>query len=129
VPKIACSFVYFCRVQIEVVKSKLHRVTITGADLHYIGSITIDQDLLDAAHMISGEKVVVVNVNNGSRLETYIIPGERGSGEVTMNGPAARLVQKGDVVIVFSYALIEFEKAKAFKPWVVFPDEDSNSLK
>jgi aspartate 1-decarboxylase len=129
VPKIACSFVYFCRVQIEVVKSKLHRVTITGADLHYIGSITIDQDLLDAAHMISGEKVVVVNVNNGSRLETYIIPGERGSGEVTMNGPAARLVQKGDVVIVFSYALMEFEEAKAFKPWVVFPDEGSNSLK
>ncbi len=128
-PKIACSFVYFCRVQIEVVKSKLHRVTITGADLHYIGSITIDQDLLDAAHMISGEKVVVVNVNNGSRLETYIIPGERGSGEVTMNGPAARLVQKGDVVIVFSYALMEFEEAKAFKPWVVFPDEGSNSLK
>ncbi len=115
--------------QIEVVKSKLHRVRITGADLHYIGSITIDQDLLDAAHMISGEKVVVVNVNNGSRLETYIIPGERGSGEVTMNGPAARLVQKGDVVIVFSYALMEFEKAKAFKPWVVFPDEESNSLK
>jgi aspartate 1-decarboxylase len=129
VPKIACSFVYFCRVQIEVVKSKLHRVTITGADLHYIGSITIDQDLLDAAHMISGEKVVVVNVNNGTRLETYIIPGERGSGEVTMNGPAARLVQKGDVVIVFSYALMEFEEAKAFKPWVVFPDEGSNSLK
>jgi len=129
VPKIACSFVYFCRVQIEVVKSKLHRVTITGADLHYIGSITIDQDLLDAAHMISGEKVVVVNVNNGSRLETYIIPGERGSGEVTMNGPAARLVQKGDVVIVFSYALMEFEEAKGFKPWVVFPDEGSNSLK
>lgn len=128
-PKIACSFVYFCRVQIEVVKSKLHRVTITGADLHYIGSITIDQDLLDAAHMISGEKVVVVNVNNGSRLETYIIPGERGSGEVTMNGPAARLVQKGDVVIVFSYALMEFEEAKEFKPWVVFPDEGSNSLK
>ena len=128
-PKIACSFVYFCRVQIEVVKSKLHRVTITGADLHYIGSITIDQDLLDAAHMISGEKVVVVNVNNGSRLETYIIPGERGSGEVTMNGPAARLVQKGDVVIVFSYALMEFEEAKAFKPWVIFPDEGSNSLK
>ena len=115
--------------QIEVVKSKLHRVTITGADLHYIGSITIDQDLLDAAHMISGEKVVVVNVNNGSRLETYIIPGERGSGEVTMNGPAARLVQKGDVVIVFSYALMEFEVAKAFKPWVVFPNEGSNSLK
>jgi aspartate 1-decarboxylase len=129
VPKIACSFVYFCRVQIEVVKSKLHRVTITGADLHYIGSITIDQDLLDAAHMISGEKVVVVNVNNGSRLETYIIPGERGSGELTMNGPAARLVQKGDVVIVFSYALMEFEEAKAFKPWVVFPNEGSNSLK
>ena len=128
-PKIACSFVYFCRVQIEVVKSKLHRVTITGADLHYIGSITIDQDLLDAAHMISGEKVVVVNVNNGSRLETYIIPGERGSGELTMNGPAARLVQKGDVVIVFSYALMEFEEAKAFKPWVVFPNEGSNSLK
>ena len=127
--KIACSFVYFCCVQIEVVKSKLHRITITGADLHYIGSITIDQNLLDAAHMISGEKVVVVNVNNGSRLETYIIPGERGSGEVTMNGPAARLVQKGDVVIVFSYALMEFEEAKAFKPWVIFPDEGSNSLK
>jgi aspartate 1-decarboxylase len=116
-------------VQIEVVKSKLHRISITGADLHYIGSITIDQDLLDAANMISGEKVTVVNINNGARLETYIIPGKRGSGEVTMNGPAARMVQKGDVVIVFSYALMDFEEAKSFRPWVVFPDEQTNTLR
>lgn len=115
--------------QIEVVKSKLHRVTITGADLHYIGSITIDQDLLEAVNMIAGEKVTVVNVNNGQRLETYVIPGERGSGEVTMNGPAARLVQKGDVVIIFSYALMPFEEAKTFQPWVVFPDEKTNTLR
>lgn len=115
--------------QIEVVKSKLHRISITGADLHYIGSITIDQDLLDAANMISGEKVTVVNINNGARLETYIIPGKRGSGEVTMNGPAARMVQKGDVVIVFSYALMDFEEAKSFRPWVVFPDEQTNTLR
>lgn len=114
---------------IEVVKSKIHRVHITGADLNYVGSITIDQDLLDAANMIGGEKVVVVNVNNGERLETYIIPGERGSGEVTMNGPAARLVQKGDIVIIFSYALMDFEDAKTFQPALVFPDERTNSLK
>lgn len=97
--------------------------------MHYIGSITIDQDLLDAANMISGEKVTVVNINNGARLETYIIPGKRGSGEVTMNGPAARMVQKGDVVIVFSYALMDFEEAKSFRPWVVFPDEQTNTLR
>lgn len=114
---------------IEVVKSKIHRVHITGADLNYVGSITIDQDLLDAANMIGGEKVVVVNVNNGERLETYIIPGERGSGEVTMNGPAARLVQKGDIVIIFSYALMDFEEAKGFQPALVFPDERTNTLR
>ena len=115
--------------QIEVLKSKIHRVTITGADLNYVGSITIDEDLMDAANMIEGEKVQVVNVNNGERLETYIIKGKRGSGEICMNGPAARRVQKGDIVIIISYAHLEFEEAKAFKPWVIFPNETTNSLK
>ncbi len=114
---------------IEVLKSKIHRVSITEANLHYIGSITIDEDLLDAANMIEGEKVQVVNINNGERLETYIIKGKRGSGEVCLNGPAARLVQKGDIVLVISYAQMEFEEAKSFKPSVVFPDEHTNRLK
>jgi aspartate 1-decarboxylase len=114
--------------QIEVLKSKIHRVKITGAELDYIGSITIDEDLLDAANMIEGEKVHIVNVNNGERLETYIIKGIRGSGEICMNGPAARRVQKGDIVIIISYAHLEFEAAKSFKPWVIFPNETNNSL-
>ena len=112
---------------IQVLKSKLHRVKITQAELHYVGSITIDEDLMDAANLIEGEKVQVVNVNNGERLETYVITGERRSGGVCMNGPAARKVQVGDVVIVISYALMEFGEAKNFKPSVIFPDE-SNKL-
>lgn len=114
--------------RIEVLKSKIHRVKVTGADLNYIGSITIDEDLMDAANIIEGEKVSIVNVNNGERLDTYVITGKRGSGEVTMNGPAARKVQPGDIVIVISYAQMEFEEAKKFKPTVIFPQEFTNSL-
>ena len=113
---------------IEVLKSKIHRVTVTDADLNYIGSITIDKKLIDAANLIVGEKVQVVNINNGERLETYVIEGKAGSGEVTLNGPAARKVQKGDVVIVISYAQMEFEKAKVFKLTLVFPNEKTNTL-
>jgi aspartate 1-decarboxylase len=115
-------------VLIEVIKSKIHRVKVTDADLSYIGSITIDRDLIDAANFLIGEKVQVVNINNGERLETYIIEGSRGSGEVTLNGPAARKVQRGDIVIIIGYAQMEFEKAKNFKPTVIFPDEDTNCL-
>lgn len=115
--------------QIEVVKSKIHRATVTEADLNYIGSITIDEDLLDAANMIEGEKVQIVNNNNGARLETYIIKGERGSGCICLNGAAARMVQVGDVVIIMSYALMDFEDAKQFTPWVVFPDTQNKLLK
>lgn len=118
----------FADMQIEVLKSKIHRVTITQANLDYVGSITIDEDLLDAANMIAGEKVQIVNVNNGERLETYIIKGERGSGAVCLNGPAARRCVVGDVVIIISYALLDFEEAKGFKPWVVFPDTATNKL-
>lgn len=110
---------------IEVLKSKIHRVKITQAELHYVGSISIDQDLLDAANMIEGEKVTVVNISNGERLETYIIRGERGSGQITLNGPAARKAQVGDIVIIFSYASMDFEKAKTFKPWIIFPSPDN----
>ena len=113
---------------IEVIKSKIHRVKVTDADLSYIGSITIDRDLIDAANFLIGEKVQVVNINNGERLETYSIEGSRGSGEVTLNGPAARKVQRGDIVIIIGYAQMEFEKAKNFKPTVIFPDEDTNRL-
>lgn len=113
---------------IEVIKSKIHRVKVTDADLSYIGSITIDRDLIDAANFLIGEKVQVVNINNGERLETYIIEGSRGSGEVTLNGPAARKVQRGDIVIIIGYAQMEFEKAKNFKPTIIFPDEDTNRL-
>lgn len=114
--------------QIEVVKSKIHRVTVTGADLQYIGSITIDKDLMDASNLIEGEKVQIVNINNGERLETYVIPGARKSGEITLNGPAARKVAKGDIVIIISYATLDFEEAKNFKPSLVFPNEKNNSL-
>lgn len=114
--------------QVQVVKSKLHRVQITEADLHYIGSITIDEDLMDAANLIEGEKVQIVNINNGERLETYAIKGERGKGEICMNGPAARKVQKGDIVIIISYATMPFEEAKSFQPSLVFPNEKDNSL-
>ena len=113
---------------IEVLKSKIHRVKITGADLNYIGSITIDEDLMDAANLLEGEKVSIVNVNNGERLETYVIKGTRGSGEVTMNGPAARKVQPGDIVIVISYARMTVDEARAFKPTILFPNEASNKL-
>jgi len=114
--------------QIEVVKSKIHRVTVTGADLQYIGSITIDKDLMEASNLIEGEKVQIVNINNGERLETYVIPGPRKSGEITLNGPAARKVAKGDIVIIISYATLDFEEAKNFKPSLVFPNEKDNSL-
>lgn len=98
--------------QIEVVKSKIHRVTVTGADLDYIGSITIDEALIEAANLIEGEKVAIVNVNNGERLETYVIKGPRNSGEITLNGPAARKVQRGDIIIIISYGIMDFEEAK-----------------
>ena len=108
---------------IEVLKSKIHRVTVTGADLNYIGSITVDEDLLDAAQILPGEKVQVVNNNNGERLESYAIPGPRGSGEITLNGAAARKVAIGDILIVLSYALMTPEEARGFKPSLIFPDE------
>lgn len=113
---------------IEVIKSKIHRVKVTDADLSYIGSITIDRDLIDAANFVVGEKVQVVNINNGERIETYIIEGKRASGEITLNGPAARKAQKGDIIIVIGYAQMEFEEAKKFKPTVIFPDENTNRL-
>ena len=113
---------------IEVVKSKIHRVTVTEANLNYIGSITIDQDLLDAANLIPNEKVSIVNNNNGERLDTYVIPGERGSGVICLNGAAARKVQPGDVVIIMSYAMMDFEEAKHFKPAVIFPETATNKL-
>lgn len=111
--------------RIEVLKSKIHRVKITQAELHYVGSIAIDEDLMDAANIIEGEKVQIVNINNGERLETYVIKGERGSGTVCLNGPAARKAQVGDIVIIIAYASIEFEKAKTFKPTVIFPTPDN----
>ena len=114
--------------QITVVKSKIHRVTVTGADLNYIGSITIDETLLEASNIIEGEKVSIVNINNGERFETYAIKGEKNSGEITLNGPAARKVQKDDIIIIISYATLDFEEAKSFKPWIVFPNENDNSL-
>ncbi|MDP2069229.1 MAG: aspartate 1-decarboxylase [Lutibacter sp.] len=114
--------------QIQVVKSKIHRVKVTGADLNYIGSITIDEDLMDAANIIQGEKVHIVNINNGERLETYVIPGTRKSGEITLNGPAARRVAKGDIIIIISYGIMDFEKAKLFKPTLIFPNENDNTL-
>lgn len=114
--------------QIEVLKSKIHRVKVTGADLNYIGSITIDIALMEAANIIEGEKVSIVNVNNGERFETYAIAGARNSGDITLNGPAARRVQKDDIIIIISYALMDFEQAKTFNPWIIFPNETNNSL-
>jgi aspartate 1-decarboxylase len=111
--------------RIEVLKSKIHRVKITQAELHYVGSITVDEALLESANIIEGEKVQVVNINNGERLETYAIKGERNSGTVCLNGPAARKAQVGDVVIIISYASMEFEEAKKFKPWIIFPNPDN----
>jgi len=113
---------------IEVVKSKLHRVTVTEADLNYVGSITIDEDLMDAANLIEFEKVQVVNINNGERLETYVITGQRGTGQICMNGPAARRVAVGDIIIIISYASMDFEEAKSFKPLLIFPDTATNKL-
>ena len=113
---------------IEVVKSKIHRVKVTGADLNYIGSITIDETLMEAANLIEGEKVSIVNVNNGERFDTYVIKGTKNSGDITLNGPAARKVHKGDIIIIMSYASMDFEEAKSFKPWLVFPNEANNSL-
>ena len=109
--------------QIQVIKSKIHRVKVTGADLNYIGSITIDETLMDASNIIS-----VVNINNGERFETYVIKGMKNSGEITLNGPAARKVQKDDIIIIISYATLDFEEAKTFKPWIIFPNEKDNSL-
>tara|TARA_B110000459_G_scaffold46652_1_gene51927 strand:+ start:4105 stop:4455 length:351 start_codon:yes stop_codon:yes gene_type:complete len=114
--------------QIQVVKSKIHRVKVTGADLNYIGSITIDEDLMDAANIIQGEKIQVVNNNNGERLDTYVIPGSRNSGEITLNGAAAHKVSIGDVLILITYAFMELEEAKVFNPSLVFPNESNNLL-
>ena len=113
---------------IEVLKSKIHRVRVTQANLNYVGSITIDEDLMDAANMIEGEKVQILDINNGERFETYIIKGERGSGCICLNGAAARKVAVDDLVIIVSYALLDFEEAKTFKPWVIFPDSVTNHL-
>ena len=115
--------------QIEVLKSKIHRVTVTDANLNYIGSITLDEDLMDAANLIEHEKVSILNNNNGARFETYIIKGERGSGTVCLNGAAARLVQPGDIVLVVSFATMDFEVAKTWKPTIIFPDTATNKLK
>jgi aspartate 1-decarboxylase len=113
---------------IEVLKSKIHRVKITQAELHYVGSITIDEDLMEAANIVENEKVQVVNINNGERLETYVIKGKRGSGEICMNGPAARKVQVGDIVIIISYCSIEQTQAKNHEPVVVFPDDHNRAI-
>ena len=110
---------------IEVLKSKIHRVALTQADLNYVGSIAIDEGLMEAANLIVGEKVQVLNINNGERLETYVIKGPRGSGSVCLNGPAARLAAVGDMVIIVSYATMDFEEAKSFKPTVIFPDANN----
>src|SRR5690606_23918097 len=112
---------------IEVMKSKIHRARVTQAELNYVGSITIDEDLMDAANIIANEKVQIVNNNNGARLETHVIPGERGTGTICLNGAAARLVQVGDIVIIISYASMTPEEAKAHRPTLVFPD-DNNKL-
>ena len=114
--------------QIEVLKSKIHRVSVVEANLHYVGSITIDEDLMDAANLIEFEKVSVVNNNNGERFETYIIKGGRGTGIICLNGAAARKVAVGDVIIIMSYALMDFEEAKKFKPRIIFPDTETNKL-
>ena len=114
--------------RIEVLKSKIHRAKITQTELDYVGSITIDLDLMDAANLIEGEKVLIVNNNNGERIETYVIAGERGSGMVCLNGAAARKAAKGDIVIVISFASMEFEEAKKFTPYLVFPDKNNKAI-
>ena len=113
---------------VEIVKSKIHRVKVTGADLNYIGSITIDKDLMDAANILEGEKIQVVNNNNGERFITYVFPGSRGSGEITVNGAAARKVSVGDILILITYASLNIEEAKKFKPTIIFPNEENNLL-
>ena len=113
---------------VEIVKSKIHRVKVTGADLNYIGSITIDNDLMDAANILEGEKIHIVNNNNGERFVTYVIPGSRGSGEITVNGAAARKVSIGDILILITYASLDLEEAKKFKPTIIFPNEENNLL-
>jgi aspartate 1-decarboxylase len=115
--------------QIQVLKSKIHRVKVTESELHYVGSITIDPDLMEAANLIENEKVDVLNINNGERLETYVIPGNRGTGQICLNGPAARKAQIGDLIIVISYASMDFEEAKKFKPVIVFPDSENRLIK
>lgn len=111
---------------IEVLKSKIHRATVTEADLNYIGSITIDEDLMDAVNLIENEKVSIYNITNGNRLDTYVIKGQRGSGNIGINGAAARLVSVGDQVIIVSYASMDFEEAKTFKPYIIFPDSENH---
>lgn len=113
---------------IEVVKSKIHRVKITQAELHYVGSITIDEDIIDAANIIENEKVQIVNINNGERIETYVIKGERGSGQVCLNGPAARKAQVGDIIIIISYASMELSEAKSHTPTIIFPDKNNKII-
>jgi len=113
---------------IEVVKSKIHKVTVSEANLHYVGSITIDEDLMDAANIVENEKVQIVNVNNGERLETYVIKAERDSGKICLNGPAARKAAVGDIIIIFSYAFLDANEAKSFKPNIIFPDTATNKL-
>ena len=113
---------------VHVVKSKIHRVTVTEANLNYIGSITIDENLMDAANVIANEKVSIVNNNNGERIETYVIPGQRGSGVICLNGAAARKVQPGDIVIIMAYAMMEMEEARTFKPAIIFPDTATNKI-
>lgn len=114
--------------RIEVLKSKIHRAKVTQAELHYVGSISIDEDLMDAADLIEGEKVQIVNINNGERLETYVIRGERGSGMICLNGPAARKAQVGDIIIIISYASMKHKKAREFKPKIIFPDKNNRLL-
>ncbi|MCB9175460.1 MAG: aspartate 1-decarboxylase [Flavobacteriales bacterium] len=115
--------------QVHVLKSKIHRVRVTEADLNYIGSITIDEDLMEASNIIEGEKVQIVNINNGERIETYVIKGVRGSGGICLNGPAARRVAVNDIIIIISYCILDFEEAKKFKPTLIFPNENTNKLK
>lgn len=113
---------------IQVVKSKIHRVKVTQAELNYVGSITIDRSLMEAANLLEGERVQIVNINNGERIETYVIAGEANSGTICLNGPAARRVQMGDLIIIIGYGYLDFEEAKSFKPSLVFPDETTNLL-
>jgi len=115
--------------QIEILKSKIHRVSVTDANLNYIGSITIDRDLMDAANILPYEKVFVVNNNNGERFDTYVIEGERESGTICINGAAARKVQRGDIIIIMAYATMDYEEAKSFKPVIIFPDTETNRMR